>query len=90
MKLHLGCGIKHLTGFVNIDIREEVAPDLIDDIGVLSSVKDESAEEIYVCHVLEHFDRNTYAQVLKRWYEVLEPGGVLKISVPDFESIADY
>ena len=32
MKLHLGCGNRKINGFVNIDIQESPAVDLIDNI----------------------------------------------------------
>jgi predicted SAM-dependent methyltransferase len=28
--------------------------------------------------------------VLERWYEILKPGGILRIGVPDFENIVNY
>lgn len=87
MKLHLGCGHKILEGFVNIDIREETGCDIIDDISLLTKVENNSAELIYCCHVLEHFSRNDFSKVLERWHEVLQPGGVLRLSVPDFEQV---
>lgn len=90
LKLHLGCGTKKINGFVNIDIREDVNPDLIDDVGKLNNVKDSSVDLIYVCHVLEHFGRHEYMKVLQRWYYTLKEGGVLRISVPDFNSIVQY
>ena len=90
MKLHLGCGNKKLSGYINIDIREDVNPDLIDDVGNLFTIENESVDVIYASHVLEHIGKNDYHKVLKRWYEVLKPNGILRISVPDFESISDY
>tara|TARA_Y100000401_G_scaffold117565_1_gene127170 strand:+ start:3378 stop:3911 length:534 start_codon:yes stop_codon:yes gene_type:complete len=87
MKLHLGCGDKIIDGFVNVDIRKNVGVDLIDDISLLSSIKNNSVDLIYACHVLEHFDRNNYEKVLKRWYEVLSAEGVLRLSVPDLGKV---
>ena len=87
MKLHLGCGDKILKGFVNVDIRKNEGVDLIDDISILSTIPDKSVDLIYACHVLEHFNRNNYEKVLKRWYEVLSPGGKLRLSVPDLKKV---
>lgn len=87
MKLHLGCGNKILRGFVNIDIRVDSGCDVVDDISKLSKIEDGSVSMIYASHVLEHFGRFEYINVLKRWYDVLESGGILRVSVPDFESI---
>lgn len=32
---------------------------------------------IYASHLLEHFGRYQYKDVLKEWFRVLQPGGVL-------------
>ncbi len=87
MKLHLGCGNKKFDGYVNIDIRKEVNPDVADDISNLSQFSDNSADLIYACHVLEHFGRYEYLEVLKRWHNILKSGGILRISVPDLEAV---
>jgi predicted SAM-dependent methyltransferase len=87
MKLHLGCGNKILEGFINVDIRPNEGVDIIDNIGILESIEKESVEFIYCCHVLEHFGRFEYLEVLKRWYEVLLKGGTLRLSVPDLEKV---
>jgi len=90
MKLHLGCGDKKIKGYINIDIREDVNPDLVDDIAKLNNVNNNSVDVIYACHVLEHFGRHEYKKVLKRWFEVLKNGGILRIAVPDFEKVVEY
>ena len=87
MKLHLGCGDKHLEGYTNIDIRYLPGVDKVDNIKFLRQYRLNSIDEIYACHVLEHFSRWEYESVLTRWFEILKPGGLLKIAVPDFESI---
>lgn len=90
MKLHLGCGLKKIKGYVNIDIRPDVNPDIIDDIYTLNKIPNNSVDVIYACHVLEHFGRHEYLNVLKRWFEILKEGGILRISVPNFQSVNEY
>ena len=90
MKLHLGCYQKKIHGYVNVDIRPEVQPDLVDDVFTLEKVKDESADVIYACHVLEHATRSTALLALTRWYRVLKPGGTLRIAVPDMRAVCEY
>lgn len=87
MKLHLGCGNLKLPNFTNVDIRETEATDLIENVAELSSIKNGSASLIYASHVLEHFSRSEYLEVLKRWYEVLTVGGKLRLSVPDLKKV---
>jgi predicted SAM-dependent methyltransferase len=86
-KLHLGCGNKRLEGFINVDIYKNDATDLVQDISNLELFQDESVDEVYACHVLEHFHRNQFKNVLNEWCRVLKKGGTLRLSVPDFEKI---
>lgn len=90
MKLHLGCGDKHIEGYVNIDVRELKGVDLIDDIKTISKFGNETAVLIYSSHVLEHTKRNEFMNVLKRWYDVLKPGGILRLAVPDMEMVFEH
>lgn len=86
MKLHLGCYHKKLSGFVNVDIRPDVNPDLLDDAFKLEKVKNETVDLIYASHVLEHGDFMESEQALKRWHQVLKKGGKLRVAVPDMEA----
>jgi predicted SAM-dependent methyltransferase len=90
MKLHLGCYQKKIYGFTNIDIREDVNPDIVDDVFKLEKIKDNSVELIYVCHVLEHATIEEAKSAIKRWYQILKSGGVLRIAVPDLEAVFEH
>ena len=90
MKLHLGCGEKHIDGYINIDIRPMVSVDKVDNIKYLRSFKSDSVDVIYSASVLEHFTRWEYKNALRRWYDLLKPGGVLRLGVPDFEAIVEH
>lgn len=87
MKLHLGCFNKKIYGFTNVDIREDVNPDVVDDIFKLEKFKPSTADLIYACHVLEHLDKKESLLALKRWYEVLKNGGTVRIAVPNMEQV---
>lgn len=86
MRLNLGCFNKKMYGFTNVDIREEVKPDLVDDVFKLNKVDKNSVDLIYCSHVLEHATRAGSIEALSRWHEVLKPGGTLRLSVPDLEA----
>ena len=86
-KLHLGCGNIRLPGYCNVDILETSAVDVISDISTLENFEDDSIEQIYACHVLEHFSHEEVKKVLFRWHQVLVKGGELRISVPDIDRI---
>ena len=88
LKLHLGCGQKFIPGFIHIDAIQYDHVDHCQQVGELDNFADASASLIYACHVLEHFSRWEYKKVLKEWHRVLEPGGLLRLSVPDFAACA--
>lgn len=86
-KLHLGCGFIRAEGWCNVDIYATQAVDILDDITELKHFPNNYASMIYTCHVLEHFSHEDCKKVLKRWLEVLKPGGEIRISVPDMDRI---
>ena len=87
-KLHLGCSVKHIPGWFHVDALDFEHIDHRGPVEDLSFIADGSVSLIYAAHVLEHFGRKTYLDVLKEWRRVLEPGGVLRLAVPDFGAAA--
>lgn len=88
MKLHLGCGSKYIPGFVHIDVMPFDHIDHISSIDSLPFIQNNTVDLIYNCHVLEHFKRADVKRVLSEWKRVLKPGGILRTSVPDFDSLS--
>ncbi len=86
-KLHLGCGRIHLKDWCNIDITPMSTVDMVDNITTLRKFRRSFATEIYACHVLEHFSHKEILPIISRWYEVLKPNGIIRISVPDIDKI---
>jgi predicted SAM-dependent methyltransferase len=89
VKLHLGCFNKKLHGFINIDCRPEVEPDIMDDVFKLEKFERGSVSLIYACHVVEHTDFVTARQAFKRYHELLREGGIFRIAVPDIMACAE-
>ena len=87
MKINLGCGYDKRDGYVNIDIRPEVEPDIIEDVSKLESIKDGSCEVIYASHILEHFSWRDTDKILALWLRKLKRGGLLYIKVPNLMDI---
>ncbi len=92
LRLHLGCGQKHLEGYINIDypasehtVQTKPAADVFADIIQLAFPL-ESVDEIRLHHVFEHFDRPTALALLCRWHQWLKVGGRLIIETPDMEA----
>lgn len=89
MKLHLGCGKRFIPGFIHIDAVDYPHVDHVATIDNLSFIQDGTVDLIYNCHVLEHFKRRDVERVLGEWLRVLKPGGVLRVSVPDFAALCE-
>jgi predicted SAM-dependent methyltransferase len=82
LRLHLGCGSIYKDGWVNIDLAGTRA-DLPWDLALPLPLPPRSVDAIFHEHLLEHL---TYAQGVelhRRCLELLRPGGVLRIGVPD-------
>lgn len=88
LKLHVGCGKRFIPGFVHIDQVAFAHVDHVQDIRCLSNFSDASASLIYACQVIEYFDREEVMDVLAEWRRVLAPGGILRLSVPNFAVIS--
>lgn len=88
IKLHLGCGHRYLKGFIHVDKDNLDHIDYPDtDLGNLSMFQDNSVSIIYTCGSFEYYDREEAVGVLSEWRRVLKKNGILKISVPDFNSV---
>ncbi len=88
--LNLGCCSKKLPGFINVDIRSEVQPDIVDNAFTLEKFDDESIDLIYCCHMLEHLSYDESCQALYVWYTKLKKGGILRLSVPDLKVVFSH
>lgn len=87
VRLNLGCWKRYLPGFIHIDLCDLPHIDLRSGVDRLSMFSDESVDLIYASHVLEYFDRIEACRVLEEWHRVLKHGGILRLAVPDFESL---
>lgn len=87
IRLHLGCGKRYIPGFVHVDLDSFPHIDYQSDVAHLPMFQDESVSLIYSSHALEYFDRIEVQEVLKEWWRVLRPGGILRVAVPDFEAL---
>ena len=87
IKLHLGCGAKYIPGFIHIDQNPYDHLDYISNVAKLSMFPSKSVDLIYASHLLEYFHREEVDNVLAEWYRVLYSGGLLRLAVPDFDSI---
>lgn len=81
MKLNLACGDIIVPGWINVDLYNPKA-DLKCDVTRLP-YEDNSVEEIWASHIIEHFHYYEGFDVLREWLRVLKPGGKIMIETPD-------
>lgn len=86
-KIHIGCGHINLAGWINIDARHMPHVHIVSRDLDLDEFTDASIGEIYLSHMLEHISFNEADILLRKFHQKLAPNGVLRISVPSFESI---
>ena len=89
INLHLGCGSINHPAFINIDGIPASHIHYVGRIDKLSPFQDNSVDLIYACHCLEHFSHRQVLNVLQDWCRVLKMNGVLRVSVPDFNSMVN-
>jgi SAM-dependent methyltransferase len=88
LRIHLGCGKRFIPGFVHVDLDDFPHIDHRAPIDRLAMFDDASADLIYCCHALEYMDCEEGAAALREWYRVLRPEGILRLAVPDFETLS--
>ena len=89
VKINMGSGEGKLQGWINVDIREEVNPDVLWDLEKFPyPFQDNYAEEIMWKDVLEHLSWRLVKKALEETYRILKHGGKTYIQCPDLEAIA--
>jgi len=88
LKLHLGCGWKHVDGYVNVDLWITDATDIICDITDLPW-PDNSVSIIESYHVIEHISHRKNKETLSDWFRVLKNGGKLILECPNFDKVIE-
>ena len=55
MKVNLGCGRFKLDGFVNVDVNEDLQPDVVAFAqDYMETLPDDSVDLVYMGHMIEH------------------------------------
>lgn len=85
IKLNIGCADYKIPGFINIDIRETTATDIVTAAWNLYMYGSKTVSAIYCRHTFEHLDLNEAVLTLVEWRRVLVDGGTVNIIVPDLE-----
>ncbi len=89
INLHLGCGSINHPIFINIDGLPDKHIHYVRNLDDLTIFKDNSVNLIYASHCLEHFPHHKIPEVLDEWFRVLKNGGILRLAVPNFDSLVN-
>jgi len=89
IKVAVGCGKRRYPDYIHVD----KYPDNINEVVKMDadnlSFTNNMISTLYACHVLEYYDwEDIEKKVLPCWYRVLKPGGILRVAVPNFQSMA--
>jgi len=80
--LNLGCGYKKFVGGTNVDGFSACEPDVLWDLNKTPYPwDDDSVDEIYAYHVMEHLPN--WWGAFSECARILKPGGKIEIRVPD-------
>ena len=94
MKLNVGCARNIKEGYINIDLCPEDYPEVQDQITKADALHlpydDESIDEIWAEHFIEHLTYMEAEYALIEWERVIKNGGKLIIGVPDMDIMAKH
>jgi predicted SAM-dependent methyltransferase len=98
--LNVGCGCARQQNLhryflgpdwqqIRLDIDPAVKPDIVCSITDMRPVPAEAVDAIWSSHNLEHLHRHEVPLALAEFVRVLRPGGLLLLTLPDLQSVAE-
>jgi predicted SAM-dependent methyltransferase len=98
--LNVGCGYPPRTRLhsyfqndswreLRLDIDPAVKPDICCSITDMAPVDTGSVDAVWSSHNLEHLHRHEVPQALREFCRVLRPGGLLLVTLPDLQRVAE-
>jgi hypothetical protein len=87
LKLNIGCGFNKRQGYINVDSQSECEPDVVANLEQPWPFEDNSVEEVYANHALEHMGETTagFLAIMKEMYRVCADGAKIYIQVPHYQ-----
>ena len=82
VRLHLGCGLEHREGWINVDARSSVDPDVVARVDALPMFADGSVDTIEACHLFEHLTRLPFG-----FYDRVQSGQIISRANSDIRSV---
>lgn len=99
--LHVGCGPTDGQSLhqrfrgpewreIRVDLDPDVKPDLVASITDLRPIVECSVDAVWSSHNLEHLSAHEVPVALGEFFRVLSPGGVVLITLPDLQQVAEF
>jgi SAM-dependent methyltransferase len=89
LQLNLGCGLRRLPGYYNVDRVPLAGVDILADLEApLAELPDDSVQAIYCRHTLEHVSR--LLELIAELHRVTQPDGRIEVIVPHFSNPYGY
>lgn len=85
-KINLGCGEDYRDNWLNVDIRDEVEPDIVMDLDRTPwPFEDDSYEMVLMDNVFEHIEPNSRVDVVNELHRIMKTKGelVMRLPVPE-------
>ncbi len=86
--LNLGCGRRFHPDWTNLDLHPCDPAVKAWNVNLPLPFADQSFDAVYHSHLLEHLRPNEALSFLRECRRVLTPGGIIRIAVPNLETIA--
>jgi len=74
---------------IRLDIDPAVRPDILCSITDMNPVASQSVDAVWSSHNLEHIHRHEVPAALAEFIRVLKPGGLLLLTLPDLQQVAE-
>ncbi len=82
-KLNLGCGLKILKGYVNVDLTKDNGADMVHNLEEFPyPFKDNTFDEILMDNVLEHLEDTI--KVMEELHRISKENAIIRIIVPHY------
>lgn len=81
VNLNLGAGTNRKQDYLSVDFYTDA--DIKHDLTKPLPYADGTVDNIYACHVVEHFSKAEWEVIAKDWSRVIKPGGCIEIRCPD-------
>jgi SAM-dependent methyltransferase len=88
--INIGCGTVFHPAWINIDVNPSDPSVRRWDVQRGLPLREGDADACYASHVLEHLTSAAAGQLLAECHRVLRPGGILRLVVPNLETIARH